>query len=268
MLIAKNPNIYVDLSLVSEPITKDKMLELSLNSTVYSDIRSFVVQRDVVIPHSAQSTKQIQIYLSENVLNSILISLKDTDRLDLNIPSELTNLNTTSIGTFIPNIIETYGKDQMVNILCKTINYPKLTLSNDKVDSSLNESITFNVLMANGTVSSAIEFQADLSFSSKFNLEKGYAKAEILNFSINQLNVIKSNIGIVDPSILKSTMNLLITYTILPFINSILKTGFDLPSLYGLLFTDAFAYTKDGYLLVEMNPHFSSKIKRFLNFIE
>ena len=89
------------------------MLELSLYSTIYSDIRSFVVKKDVVFPHSAQSTKQIQIYLGENVLNSILISLKDTDKLDLNMPSELTNLNSTSIGIFIPNIIETYEKIKM-----------------------------------------------------------------------------------------------------------------------------------------------------------
>ena len=233
------------------------MLELSLNSTVYSDKKSPVVQRDIEIPHAtAQSTKQIQIYISENVLNSILISFKDTDRLDFNIPSEVTNLNTTSIGTLIPNIIETYGKDHKVNILYKAINYPKLTLSNDKIDSSLNESITLNVCMANGTVSSAIEFQADISFSLKIKLENGYVIGEIFSPSINQLNVIKSNIGFVDKSILKSTMNEIINKE-LPFLNNILRYPLN---IQGLLFTDADLYIKQGYLLIEMNPVFLPKL--------
>ena len=266
--INSNPNIYIDLSLIGEPIIQNKMVELSFNSTVFSIDQKSLPVRDIAIPHVTQSTKQIQFYLSENVINSMLIPLKDIGYFNFKITPELTEkyfkLDTTNLGWILPNLTQVYGKDQRVNFDCKTTDYPKATLSTDNIDSGLKESIILNVELTNGTIAAALEFEIETSFSFKVLLDKGLAKGEIKNFNINKLKVTKSNIGDINEGTLQFAMNFAISSGLIS-LNEILKAGYTLPSFLGLVFSDANLNTKEGFLAVEMNTAFVPQIKRFLN---
>jgi len=269
--INKNPDIFVDFSLINEPSIINKMLELSFNSTVYSSTKVTPIYRNITIPHTCISSKKIQIYISENVINSILYALKDINFFSVSITTESTEkffkLDTSTLGIIISNLTETYGPDKKVNIDCSASDYPNSELTNDKFATNLSEKCSLIVRLDDGTNSTALKFYSNTNSSIKLNISDGKIIPEITSVSIKEIMILYTNIGDIDTNKLKNGLNFLIA-TFLPSINDYLRKGYQLPMIQGISLSDSSISLREGYLLIESNPIFQKIIKRFLSNIK
>jgi len=263
-----NTGIYLDYSLTdNSPVILNNALELSFNASVFNNDTTVNTTNSSVIPHFTNTSKQVEIFVNQYVVDSALSALQKTDKLKFylnstSINSSLIKLDTTYLGLFISNLSETYGKDKNVDISCTSFNTPSFKIQENKSIGNFFESCKFIVVEKNETA-----FTANISINGEFDvyLEKGFLKGEFKNFTIQQLTVVQSNIGNLDGNKLENFLNFAVG-VLLPIINNQIfqKTGIELPSIQGLSFKDTYLFLKEGYVQLEMNPLFDNSSLRYL----
>ena len=96
------------MSLTNEPSIIGNLLELSFNSTIFSRSITAASFPGNSIQNVSPISKQIQMLLSENVINIAFISLQTAQYFDFNMNSKLTvkyfKLDTTYLRLFISNL--------------------------------------------------------------------------------------------------------------------------------------------------------------------
>jgi len=217
-----------------------------------------------VLPHITGSEKQIEVFLNQYVIDSMLHSLQDTDKLNLYINGNDTlntsplKLDTTSIGLFISALPDKYGEGKIMDISCNSTKVPSLNLTVNTSDLIYYPDCQFIVNVNNTYQETAFTASMTLESNLYLYLEKGFLKGEIKNINLSNLTVIQTNIGLIDDAKLKSFFNFAFSVGI-PVINTMYfsKTGIALPSIQGLLFNDTDLFIQNGYVQVDMNPIFN-----------
>jgi len=274
-LVGRLPGeINVDYSLIQPPQIINNSLEVSFNATLFSDGNIFAANSTSAIPHVTAFSKQIEILLNQYVIDSLLTSLQNTNKLNFYINGTLINstgplsLNTGSIGLFISGLSDKYGNNKTMDLQCNSTKVPSISLQNNKASGMFYPECDF-IVNVNSTYSETA-FTVDLGLNGdvKLYLQKGYLKGEIINLSIASLKVVKTAIGTIDENKLKNFFNFAFGIG-LPIINSLVfkDNGIMLPSIQGISFKDTDLSIKSGYIQLDMNPLFEQSSKKRLRYL-
>jgi LBP / BPI / CETP family, C-terminal domain len=112
-------NLGFDFSYTSPPVISDTQIDIYLNATVFNasfgEISPNEGFGDLLIDTTTR--ENIQIDVSRYMVESVFLTLFESDRLKLMITNELIpatsafSLTTSSLNVFLPGLVEKYGED-------------------------------------------------------------------------------------------------------------------------------------------------------------
>jgi len=261
--------LSVDYSLIGSPKVVNNALEVSFNATLFSGETAYHTKNTSIIPHITGSEKQIVIFLNQYVVDSLLLSLQDLNRLNFYIAGDMLNntspisLNTASIGLFIPALSDTYGNDKTMDINCTSTKTPVLILNTNTSHVLFYPSCQFIVNVNETNKEVAFTVGLELNTQLFLYLEKGLLKGEIKSVGVQDLQVSQTAIGPIEGDKLKKFFNFAFSVG-LPIINTMVfkNTGIELPSVAGLSFKDTDLSINQGYVEFDMNLLFDAPTKK------
>lgn len=264
-----SPKIYndakVDLSLIGEPQTINNTLELSFNSTFFSN-GTQAPQENITLPHVNSSTKQVQLLISVNTLNSLFAAMNQQKFFDFNITYEkatpVLSLNTSTLSLIFPNITEIYGENQPIDISCVSTNSPTSRIKNQKF--GIEISLSGRVDVRNATQNPAIQFKTKLNITFNIKIQNATVYVQLKDISITELSSDGTSVLDIDGKKFKSWLNF-IFLTGIESINEYIKEGYRISPIQGFTFEEADVQLGEGYFRVEMDPKFVNSTVTFNN---
>ena len=250
----------IDYSLISTPkIRQNYLLFNSYASFINTKIpetqsKKFPLPENV--PDYNINGKQLQVYVSDFVINTALFTFYKTGDLSYLIkpeilPKELPiKLDTTYLNTIFWGMSDIYGKGKLCDMSLSVYSNPKVDLNNKYAHFYLPTNVSINV---RGNNTPAITFTTDV------HLELDFQILENINISgyINNTKIYESKIPSVTPELI--TGEFAIVFTIIkPFLNSFIKSNltFPIPSVEGIKFTDMTIQRFENYVAVNYNMIF------------
>ncbi len=120
--------LYINYTLVRNPIFNKQFITLPFDGTfLNSEFKAYGKNTDVqMIPSYNDDSNQIQIFVSEESLSSILVALHKDEALKL----EYNDIDQAPIDMVFKDFQKVYGSDNKLHLTVETVNpYPELKVS-------------------------------------------------------------------------------------------------------------------------------------------
>ena len=246
----------------SNPIINDNSIKIELLGFVYDYL--FNKQTPPIpgpLPFTINSSqKQIQIIISDYIINSAFYSLVEADVMSyifINIPGTNYTLNTDVIDYFLPGFAQEYGSNKLVIFYCSIPVPPKLDFKHPLYDINLEVNVSCEILpvLDYKPINSA---QLTLTLNISLN-------AEILNDTISvnftqgtceKLEIINTNFTKIEHlEYLQDTINLGLEFGL-----KAIEPTVKIPEFQGIRFNDSSLEFGDGFISIETSPDFTNWI--------
>jgi hypothetical protein len=259
----------IDLSLTTPPVIKNNYLILNANGAVVNHnvpeslIPPFVIPEN--LPDYDQSGKNAQVFLTEYSVNTALNTLYLSHLLEYrvksdDIPSDSPfKLDTTWLNTIFNGMIDVYGKDKKVDILCMSSNNPIVTI-NQQLHCESRAICSLLVLLDSGNYDQALKFETSIHADGKASLkELGIVDAEILSINLSDSKILETKIQGATVTGIEMVFNFTAKIMI-PIVNTkyLSNIKVNIPSFQGVEFTNSFMNTESGFAEVEVTPEFTN----------
>eukprot|EP01111_Echinosteliopsis_oligospora_P006861 TRINITY_DN2126_c0_g1_i2.p1 TRINITY_DN2126_c0_g1~~TRINITY_DN2126_c0_g1_i2.p1 ORF type:complete len:480 (+),score=131.88 TRINITY_DN2126_c0_g1_i2:44-1483(+) len=209
---------------------------------------------------SAYESNMLQIIVDQYVFETLSLSVLNSKVLertivDADLPaSSPLRLNTTYFEDLIPPLYSNFP-DKMMELYVHVPTTPFVNIVSD-VGTTLKAEVevAFIILPSNET---AFVLDVVLSFTVLAEVV-GTNLTGSLTYGSSSMSILTTNIGTFDVSALDEILDSAVTLGLIPLANKRLSTGFTLPSVDGITFTNATVVNYDGYLLVSTDVLYSS----------
>ena len=227
----------------------------------------------VDLPTSVQMSNLLQIYLTDFIPKSFLYSLYQSNQLsylvtpDMVPPTEMIQLNTTSLKIYLPQLYEKYP-NKLVQILLSsspaTSPCPQFNISQTGMNANFKGELLFQVINSPNNIVNAFSLNVDAGFSLdkidvKNNATTVNLTAVIDNPAVN-LTLRQSWIGDMDIKNFAFIVNIVVTRGVVRQLNQQLAEGVPLFNLEyylpGLVIDDASLRLFNGYMGVAVTGEY------------
>lgn len=255
-----NLDIGFDYSLTESPyISEDWFSFKSKGIFVQDSDRNYNPPIPVPSSVNEEVKEGIQIVVSDYLANSLSYSAYTAGLLDLNITNEtLPNsfpfeLTTTVIGILIPGLVDQYGLDKPVSLMCSFSNVPLIEFIENQewsVQLRMSEMSGCDLLVEDET---ALVLDAMFVFETQVFLEDWKIKGEIWTLEVRNVNVVSSEIDVNGEDV-QSTVNTILDTYRNSVNNDFLKNGIRLPRNQRFDLTSTKIKSGKGYMLAYLEP--------------
>ena len=256
----------LDYSLISTPKVQKKYLLFNSYASFINvkipetESKKFPLPENV--PDYNINGKQIQVYVSDFVINTALYTFYKTGDLSYLIKPEMLpeqlpiKLDTTYLNTIFWGMSDIYGKGKECEMSISVYSNPKVELNDKFAHFYLPSNISINV---RGNYSSpAILFTTDIHLEVDFQiLETIIITGYINEMKINNTKVLETKVPLVTSELIDGEFY--VVFGILkPFLNAFIRNNltFPVPSVEGIKFTDMTIHRFERYIGVNYNMIF------------
>ena len=256
----------LDYSLISTPKVQKKYLLFNSYASFINikipDTESKKFPLPENVPDYNINGKQIQVYVSDFVINTALYTFYKTGDLSYLIKPEMLpeqlpiKLDTTYLNTIFWGMSDIYGKGKECEMSISVYSNPKVELNDKFAHFYLPSNISINV---RGNYSSpAILFTTDIHLEVDFQiLETIIITGYINEMKINNTKVLETKVPLVTSELIDGEFY--VVFGILkPFLNAFIRNNltFPVPSVEGIKFTDMTIQRFENYVAVNYNMIF------------
>lgn len=251
--------LSLNIKPVSAPLINNNSIELGLYGYIYN---YYFNNTGPEIPGPAPFTlnstdKQIQIIISQYIVESVFYSLVDADVLSyvfIDIPGTNYTVTTNYLEVFLPGVVEKYGDNTMVIFFCRLPVAPQLDFMHPLYDISLDVNVTCEinpVIHYRPTTIGILTF--NVSVSADANIINNQLNLNFTEALCHNLDIINTNFSKNNLNNLQNSINLLLEIGI----ETAVEPTFELPEIQGIKFNDTSLKFGDGFAAIETSPDFS-----------
>ncbi|EER99078.1 hypothetical protein BDA96_02G255100 [Sorghum bicolor] len=249
----------MNVTFVNDPLFK--------SSSVEFDIDGLFIPSDETAPGDmllgntqfalplGSSSRMLWISLDEDVFNSVsalYFKAGLLQRMVDEVPEQFL-LNTASWRFLVPRLYREYPDDDML-LNISAVSPPSVRINVGRIDATVDLDVTVNVLdfgeivpVACISVSVAVSGAAAVSEN---NLV-GRVKLDYFSFTLKW-----SKVGKLHTSLVQTVLRILLKSLFVPYVNSYLEQGFQLPIIKGFSVIDAYVLTSYSRMIVSCNVAF------------
>ena len=253
-------DIGFDYSLTESPSISEEWLSFKSKGIFVQDSdRNYNPPIPVPGAVNDEIKEGIQIVISDYLANSLSYSAYVAGLLDLNITNEtLPNsfpfeLTTTLIGFLIPDLVDTYGLDEPVSLMCSFSDVPLIEFIENQdwsVQLRTNQ-MAGCVLFVEDEIAFIIEGM--FAFEAQVYLEDWKVKGEISTFELREVTVVSSEIDVNGEDVETTVNDVLETYR-KSLNDDVLKNGISLTKDQRFDLTSTKIRSGKGYMLAYLEP--------------
>ncbi|XP_043946128.1 bactericidal permeability-increasing protein-like [Protopterus annectens] len=244
----------IDYSLVDAPASTAETLDVHFKG------QFFDITNHTTIPFTppplqfpVDHSRMLYFGISEYFFNTAGFIYGSAGVLVLNITDDMLpknysiRLNTSSIGTFIPQVQKMYPNMLMMMHVAADL-APSLTISPGKLALTATCTIDAFAILPNKSLAHLFVLHVSTEISAKVGV-KGKNLFGSLSLDSVDLTLKQSDVGPFSAKLLESAVKVYVSFVILPQVNARLEKGFPLPVLDKLQLTDVVVEPKQNYLL-------------------
>ncbi|XP_015973041.1 putative BPI/LBP family protein At1g04970 [Arachis duranensis] len=240
--ISIDQTAVLNVSFVDNPVLSNSSIEVEINGL-------FIGTNKVLVPRSSLngletstscggSPKMIKISIHEDVFNSASSVYFTADSMQW-ILDELPDqnlLNTAEWRFIVPQLFKQYPNDDM-NLNISVSSAPVIQVTNQDIKATINLDIIIDVLESGQVIPVAcISVDISASFAAEIIGNNVTGKLKLIKFSTN---LKWSKIGKLHMQLIQSLTSSVLKTVIIPYLNSQLKRGIELPILDGFAVCNA-----------------------------
>ena len=273
MIKIGNKGFAIDYSFIENPKIRDHFLLInSYGSFINGNIPETTQQRfplSTGVKDYNPYGKQVQIYLSENVVNTAFYTMYRSKSLDIvvkpeSVPSKSpVQLNTSWLSILFNGLDEVFGKNVPCEIRMGVRDSPKVGFEQKYVDVTLPTQVSLDVrekVSERGYVlKRAIQMQADFLVKFDFQFkEEANVTAHVQEIKISKSSIVKTEVPKANSTKLIEEGFNSIVHLLTPLLNAYVNNyvNITLPSIQGLKFNDMTVTHNTNYIAVEYNLNF------------
>jgi len=258
----KNTPLYIDYSLTQPPQVKSNYVAFFFNGSFFLQQETILTNSSNVMPEFDTTGKDMQFYISAYTLESALDAMYQGNMLKATInPVEKVGnktvfINTTTLGIFVPNYVNKYGRDKPVTTdIHSEYPPPVVTITVGENICNMNFRIDQYVTEDNMIPVRAITMHVSAEFAARITT---VGKNIIPTLDIINITIIsyESDMGNIDTASINMLLNFM-EALILPILNNKISQGFELPIIHQVIdLTNSTVKTDNGFIEIETTPVF------------
>lgn len=217
------------------------------------------------LPEFDEKGKQMQIYVSDYSINSIVYTLFKSNLLNYIIEPDFVpesfpvQLDTTSLSYILSGIDEVYGKGKKCQLKLNVFQQPFLKFNENNTLLILPTEIIVNVILNDENITQAILIRTNFTFEFSFTLiEQGKISENINTLKLFATEIIESNLPKASAIVIETEFNLL-TFVLTPILNNFILNNFSItfPTIEGISFNDSTLFQNEHYIAINVNLQFN-----------
>ena len=245
-VITINNKYKLDVTLSSPTNMRNKFLEINSKARFYNDNipdTKTRVYKDVTFPYLTSMDSQLQIYISEYTINSVIYTLLASN--DREVKGKI---NTSKISNMLPGITDKIGNEAYI-VFTGT---PDVSIQVTEQNLVVDLPGTFSVRTTDNQ--EIIKLDLRLTLKAFISIQNGEKVTAIVNDFDFNLNKIIFNTLSVDLSVVNKGFSE-VKPLLIPLLNQFIKNNMELtfPTVMGIKFTELSLVHKDRYLLINYN---------------
>ena len=201
--------------------------------------------------------KQIQITISQYIINSVFYALIDADVLSyvlINIPGTNYTVTTDYIDYFLPGLVDQYGSNQMVIFLCSLPIAPEIDFLHPLYDITLEVNATCEIQPIHESRPIMVgKLTLNLNVSLDVLITNGSLSVNFTSATCQNLDIIDTNFTTQHLDYLQDTINLGLALGM-----KAIEPTIAIPGIEGISFNDTEILFGDGFIRIETNPDMSN----------
>jgi len=256
----KNSPLYVNYSLTQAPKVTLDNVEFFFNGSFFIHQQPIITNSVYKLPEFQTASSELQFFISSYTLESALDGMHQGGMLQYQVDpvekigSKTYYINTTTLGIFIPNFIDEFGRDKPVTTNI-TSEDPAPTLTVTVAENQCNMNLKIDQFVNNGTSGNikALTVHVGVQFAVSISTVEKYVipTFEVVNITILSYT---SSMGNIDTNSLNMLINFL-EALMLPILNNKFSQGFELPIIHQVLdLTNTTVQTDNGFIKIESTP--------------
>lgn len=270
-------NITVDYSLNTQPIIKNKTLEVAFDSLISSEgISNYTYNgTKYAVPHLFNGEAPIYGFLNQYLLDGFFDIMQNQGKLKGFVPAELVQsplfrLDVSGVSKFLPNITSNYNASDKVDLSMASLVTPLISFKDKKLKAELNFTVDFlvrNSKNQNKSESAALmnfKVIADLGFT----VQNAKLTIKIKSVEFTDVKAISSNIGVIDTEKMQSSLNMNVNIILIIYSTFNYDLGIFLPNIAGISFNQTTVIPHEGYLEFGIIPTPKNKLNQFAFLID
>ena len=245
-VITINNKYKLDVTLSSPTIMRNKFLEINSKARFYNDNIPATKTRfykDVTFPYLTSMDSQLQIYISEYSINSVIYTLLASNEREV-----LGKINTSKISKMLPGITDKIGNEALIVFTGS----PDVSLQVTEQNLIVDLPGTFSVRTTDNKDLVKLDLRLNLkAFVSIQNGEKITAVVNDFDFNLNKiiLNTLSVDLSVINKGFDE------VKPILIPLLNQFIKNKMELtfPTVMGIKFTQLSLAHKSHYLQINYN---------------
>lgn len=266
-----NKGYAVDYTFISSPEIKDSFLLFnSYGAFVNTNNPDTMKQHfplSTNVPEYNPSGKQVQLYVSDFVINTAFYTLYHTNSLNITVKPEVVpesvpvKLNTNWLAALIVGIDQTFGKNVPCEIGLAVRDSPAINFTEKYINLKLPSEIIVNARVnetnttLNYILQQVVKINTDFIVDIDFHImEEGNITAYIHELKMNSTSLVESAVPTADAKVVETGFNM-IASMVIPSLNNYLAKflNITIPSVKGIKFDDMTVNHNVNYMAVEYN---------------
>jgi hypothetical protein len=245
-VITINNKYKLDVTLSSPTNMRNKFLEINSKARFYNDNipdTKTRVYKDVTFPYLTSMDSQLQIYISEYTINSVIYTLLASNEREV-----LGKINTSKISKMLPGITDKIGNEALIVFTGS----PDVSLQVTEQNLIVDLPGTFSVRTTDNKDLVKLDLRLNLkAFVSIQNGEKITAVVNDFDFNLNKiiLNTLSVDLSVINKGFDE------VKPILIPLLNQFIKNKMELtfPTVMGIKFTQLSLAHKSHYLQINYN---------------
>jgi len=217
-----------------------------------------------VMPNSVDSTRQLQILLSEYSANSALFVFQQETLVQGVIteadlpPNSPVRLNSSDLAWLIlaPGIPKSFP-DMAMQLLVESSEDPVVSMTTEGGSVNATGNLTVQVILPNGTLFNAFTLSGTAFCQANASVVAQNVSVELIYLGAN-VSLESSQVGTVLMSMINTLMGQLGKFVV-PMLNKKLEPGFPIPSVDGVSFVDPEVTWHDGFVMIATDFKYQPK---------
>jgi hypothetical protein len=260
-----NKGLSVDYSLTTSPKIINELIVLNLNGSFVDHNNKNYFSYEHVPQHQFKAEgKNIQIGISDYLLNSAISTLQSMNMLEVEITTDELptyshiKVDTSFMDLYFENFSNNFGKDKNIKLNFSSVDESPHTLEILENLIKLKKDIVCSIFvkMADGIFEEALKFSSTFTLNGNISLKEGeIIHARLDDIDINDSKIIESRIIGSDVEYLEQFVNFL-SPILVPFLNNnyLNEYHINIPDIDGISFKDSALNLHDSMIDLQINP--------------
>ncbi|XP_066558241.1 bactericidal permeability-increasing protein isoform X2 [Amia ocellicauda] len=257
-----NPNILVEVPLLSTPIVGDSDMELSLKGEFYS------VRTHAEPPFPAgqfslppDSSRMLSLGVSEFCVNSAAFAYLSAGLLQVNITDNMLpkgsplRLNTSSFGMFVPQLPKQFP-DMLMLVQAFASQPPRASFLPDNVMVDMSVAAKFFAIQPDASLAPLFTLEMEASFKVHVFISEEKLKGSVALGNLT-LSLTSTEVGPFQTKSLESVLKTGIQLLVLPKVNANLTAGIPLPTTPSVSLVNPVLKVNQGFMTIATDTSYS-----------